>query len=136
MSLGLTSGVGGPAKDPSQLRQQPDGSWLDPTTGTTYTDNTGATPVANPNLAQTGAIDQSRAGNFLAKAAQSDSTRDAVNAGRLTSRAPCKTRSRTATPRASPLPSSSRAPTRTPAGSSGRRPALVARMPTTPAEPP
>jgi len=46
-------GVGGPAKDPSQLRQDPTtGMYFDPTTGTSYTDATGATPVTNPNVAQ------------------------------------------------------------------------------------
>lgn len=46
-------GVGGPAKDPTQLRQDPaTGLFFDPTTGTTYTDATGVTPVASPNTAQ------------------------------------------------------------------------------------
>lgn len=45
--------VGGPAADPSQLKQDPTtGLWFDPTTGTTYTDNSGMTPVKNPNVAQ------------------------------------------------------------------------------------
>ncbi len=46
-------GVGGPAKDPSQLKQDPTtGMYYDPTSGTTYTDASGGTPVVNPNVAQ------------------------------------------------------------------------------------
>src|SRR5665811_848662 len=46
-------GVGGPAADPRTLQQQPDGSFLDPTTGSRYADNNyGSAPIAAQNTSQ------------------------------------------------------------------------------------
>lgn len=59
-------GVGGPAKDPSKLVQDPTtGMFYDPTTGTSYTDASGQTVVTNPNLAQQVATNFKRASAFL-----------------------------------------------------------------------
>jgi len=80
INVSTLPGVGGAAANPANLRQQPDGSWLDPSTGTSYTDPQGTQPVVNQNLAQAAATAQGRARGFLAKAAQSDPTLDAVNA--------------------------------------------------------
>jgi len=50
---GKAPGVGGPAADPSKLVMDPvTGFFYDPTTGTTYTDQSGLNPVHDPNVAQ------------------------------------------------------------------------------------
>jgi hypothetical protein len=51
-------GVAGPADPAAQarLQQQPDGSWVDPATGQTYSDATGKTPIQAP--AQTALVSQ------------------------------------------------------------------------------
>jgi hypothetical protein len=50
---GKTPGVGGPAADPSKLIPSPTGlGYYDPTTGTSYTDASGQSPIASQNVAQ------------------------------------------------------------------------------------
>jgi len=66
-------GVGGPAADPSKLVRDPmTGAFVDPTTGTAYTDATGQTPVANPNVAQQVAQNNQTGRDFLGRLQQSD----------------------------------------------------------------
>lgn len=58
-------GVGGPAQDPSRLVQQANGTFVDPATGTSYTDASGGTPVAAPNVAQQVAQAGANGQNFI-----------------------------------------------------------------------
>ncbi len=75
-------GVGGAAKDPSQLKQDPTtGMYFDPTTGTSYTDATGATPVTNPNVAQQVAANFGTSRQILGRTGASDAEHGQVMAG-------------------------------------------------------
>jgi hypothetical protein len=75
-------GVGGPAKDPSKLeRDVTTGLYFDPTTGTSYTDATGQSPVTNPNVAQQVASNYATSRQLLARTAASDKEHAEVMAG-------------------------------------------------------
>lgn len=59
-------GVGGPAADPTKLIRDPStGFYYDPTTGTSYTDPSGALPVKDPNVAQQVAHNYTVSNNLL-----------------------------------------------------------------------
>lgn len=68
-------GVGGPIApgDVGRLKRDPGtGYYVDPVTGTSYTDANGTTPVANPNVAQQVATDAGTARDFLGRARSGD----------------------------------------------------------------
>jgi len=75
-------GVGGPAKDPSQLKlDATTGMYFDPTTGTTYTDASGSTPVTNPNVSQQVAANFGVSRELLGRTAASDAEHQQVMGG-------------------------------------------------------
>ncbi len=76
-------GVGGPINpaDAARLQKQQDGTFRDPATGTTYTDASGQTPIANPNVAQQVAANDARARDFLGRAATGDAEHAQTFAG-------------------------------------------------------
>ncbi len=74
------AGVGGPAADPSKLVQDSQtGMFYDPTTGTSYTDASGQTPITNPNVAQQVATNAQRATSFLGQLGGLEKERTAVS---------------------------------------------------------
>jgi hypothetical protein len=75
-------GVGGPAADPSKLQQDPaTGMYFDPTTGTSYTDATGQSPVTNPNVAQQVAANFATRTSLLGKLGGNQATIDSAIGG-------------------------------------------------------
>ncbi len=66
-------GVGGPAQDPSRLVRLPNGTFLDPATGTSYSDQSGQMPIAPQNLAQQTAGAGANQNQFLGRIGEQDS---------------------------------------------------------------
>ncbi len=65
-------GVGGPAQDPSRLQRQPNGTFLDPATGTSYSDQSGQMPIAAQNQAQQTVGATANQNQFLGRIGEQD----------------------------------------------------------------